>query len=445
MKNQDKKSQELLIVQLELASQREKNECRAVELAMATVALAVQSDEKQHRAAELVIANIELAFQHEEKEKRAAELILANVELNFQNEEKEKRASELIIANKELAFQYEEKNKLANELMIANTELVFQNKEKEKRAAELVIANIELAIQNFEKNQRAAELLTANQELVFQNEEKEKRAAELVIANLKLALHNEEEEKRAANLILANEALVIENEEKEKRAVELALANKELKQFAYIASHDLREPLRTISNYIEVFELEYLHLLEENARQYIRSINGAAKQMNTLVQALLDFSRLGRDKKLAHVDSQQIINGVLADLQNLIETSKANIDVGEMPMLNVYEVEMGQLFRNLITNAIKFSVKGNRPKILIRAEKLNGAWKFSVSDNGIGIDGIHFERVFDLFQRLHTRERYDGNGIGLANCKKIVQLHHGEIWIESEAGQGSTFHFTIPV
>ncbi len=445
MKNQDTKGHQLLIVQLELASQREKNESRAVELAMATVELAVQSEEKQHRAAELVIANVELAFQSEEKEKRAAELIIANVELVFQNEEKEKRANELIIANKELAFQYEEKNKLANELMIANTELVFQNKEKEKRAAELVIANIELAIQNFEKNQRAAELLTANRELVFQNEEKEKRAAELVNANLQLALHNDEEEKRAANLILANEALVIENEEKEKRAVELALANKELKQFAYIASHDLREPLRAISNYIEVFELEYLHLLDENARQYIRSINCAAKQMNILVAALLDFSRLGRDKKLAYVDSKQIVNAVLGELQNLIKTSKAIVDVGEMPMLNAYEVEMGQLFRNLITNAIKFSVKGRCPKIQIRTERLNGTWKFSVSDNGIGIEGIHFERVFDLFQRLHTREKYAGNGIGLANCKKIVQLHHGEIWIESEATQGSTFHFTIPV
>jgi light-regulated signal transduction histidine kinase (bacteriophytochrome) len=223
------------------------------------------------------------------------------------------------------------------------------------------------------------------------------------------------------------------------------MANKELQQFAYIASHDLREPLRTISNYIEVFELEYWHLLEENARQYIRSIHGAAKKMNTLVGALLDFSRLGRDKKFASVDSGQIITNVLRELQNLITTSKAIVDVDEMPVLNAYEVEMSQLFRNLITNAIKFSVKGSTPKIQIRAEKLNETWKFSVRDNGIGIDQIHFERVFDLFQRLHTRETYAGNGVGLANCKKIVQLHHGEIWVESEAGKGSSFHFTIPL
>jgi len=364
------------------------------------------------------------------KRKAAEELLLqlttqlkaANRDLTFKNEEKEKRAAELIIANNELAFQSDEKEKRAAELIIANKELAFQNDEKEKRAAQLIIANKELAFQNDEKEKRAAELIVANKELAFQNEEKEKRAAELVIANKELAFQNEEKEKRTAELIIAN---------------------KELGQFAYIASHDLQEPLRTISNYMQVFEEDYSEQLDDNAHKYILSVNNATKRMSLLVRSLLDFSRLGRDKKLAHVDFKKIINDVIADLQTMIKNADATITVAEMPVLNVYEVEIGQLFQNLITNAIKFQKKDSRPNIQILSKKVNENWQFSVSDNGIGIEPDHFHRVFDIFQRLHTGDEYQGNGIGLANCKKIVELHQGEIWVESTPAMGSTFNFTI--
>ena len=166
--------------------------------------------------------------------------------------------------------------------------------------------------------------------------------------------------------------------------------------------------------------------------------------MSILIKSLLDFSRLGRNTKLTKVDFEKLIYDVMADLGTMIKDSSAEIEVTEMPQLNVYEIEMRQLFQNLIINAIKFRKKDTRLEIRISSEKINEKWKFSVSDNGIGIAPAHFERVFDIFQRLQTDGNYEGNGIGLANCKKIVQLHQGEIWVESNLAQGTTLHFTLP-
>ena len=440
----DEREAELTIANIELAFQNGEKENRAAELIVANKELAFQNQQKEERAAELIVANKELAFQNQQKEERAAELIVANKELAFQNQQKEERAAELIVANKELAFQNQQKEERAAELTIANIELAFQNEEKEKRAAELIVANKELAFQNQQKEERAAELIVANKELAFQNQQKEERAAELIVANKELAFQNQQKEERAAELLVANVELAFQNEEKEKRAAQLVIANNELKQFAYIASHDLQEPLRTISNYIEAFELEHLHLLGEDGKQYISSINRATRRMSSLVEALLNFSRLGRNKKTTFIDCNKIVGGILEDLGALIKISKADIVVSKLPSVNAREIEIRQLFQNLITNAIKFVKKGIQPKIQICAVQWDDKWKFSVSDNGIGIDPIHFERVFDLFQRLHSNEKYVGNGIGLANCKKIVQSHQGEIWIESTVGQGTTFNFTIP-
>lgn len=229
-----------------------------------------------------------------------------------------------------------------------------------------------------------------------------------------------------------------------KKQMELEIKNKELEQFAFVASHDLQEPLRTVSNYMQVFEEDYLDRLDDNALRYLKSVNSATKRMSILVKALLDFSRLGRNKKLASVDCKKLLQYVIADLNTVIKNSQVVIDIGEMPTLNLYEIEMGQLFQNLITNAIKFSKKNIRPEIRISSRKINEKWQFSVSDNGIGIAPSHFDRVFEIFQRLHTNDEFEGNGIGLANCKKIIELHQGEIWIESKLGEGATFHFTIP-
>ena len=163
------------------------------------------------------------------------------------------------------------------------------------------------------------------------------------------------------------------------------------------------------------------------------------------MDTLIEYSQLGRNKKMMYTDCNQLIMTVLSDLEYMISESGAVFEVEEMPVINIFEVEIRQLFKNLISNAIKFRHKDSYPKIRIRSEKQEGMFQFSVSDNGIGIDTVHFEKIFDIFQRLHINEdEYEGKGIGLAYCKKIVQIHHGEIWVGSKPGEGSTFYFTIP-
>jgi light-regulated signal transduction histidine kinase (bacteriophytochrome) len=167
--------------------------------------------------------------------------------------------------------------------------------------------------------------------------------------------------------------------------------------------------------------------------------------MTMLIKSLLDFSRLGRNVQLTYVDCKKLVENVIADLDNMVRTSNAVIEVTEMPKLNLYESGIRQVFQNLISNAIKFQQRGARPEIHIGSEKKDEKWQFSVSDNGIGIDPSHYNRIFNIFQRLHSNEEeYEGYGIGLANCKKIIQIHQGEIWVESNIGQGTTFYFTIP-
>ena len=235
--------------------------------------------------------------------------------------------------------------------------------------------------------------------------------------------------------------LILLNKELE----EYTYANQELKQFGYLASHQLQEPIRTVSNFTKIIEEDYSSLLDLNGLKYLQTIIDATQRMAILIDTLMEFSRLGRNRKLEKVDCNKLVEDVLADLKTIIITSQANVEVAEMPHLNLYDVEIRQVFQNLIINGIKFRKKNTPPSIKISSEQLDHKWKFSVSDNGIGIDPIHFEKIFDIFQRLHTsEEEYEGKGIGLAYCKKIVHLHLGEIWVESSEGEGSTFHFTIP-
>lgn len=232
-------------------------------------------------------------------------------------------------------------------------------------------------------------------------------------------------------------------EEGARRQVELEAKNRELEQFAYIASHDLLEPLRTVKNYLQVFEEDHIHSFDPVALGYTESMKRAVDRMSTLIRALLDFSRLGQDSKSAAVNCGDLVREVIEDLSTLIHSSQARIEVGNMPTLRLYVPEMRQLFQNLLANSIKFMAKGVAPQIRVLSEEQPGKWLFSVTDNGIGIPSQHFKRIFQIFQRIHRVEEYEGNGIGLANCKKIVELHGGEIWVESEPNRGSTFFFTV--
>lgn len=224
---------------------------------------------------------------------------------------------------------------------------------------------------------------------------------------------------------------------------ELERKNKELEQFAYVASHDLQEPLRTSSSYVKLLQRQYQGKLDDKANKYFNYIVDSSDRMKILIKDLLDFSRIGIKGEFEKVDCNKILKDVLADLEVAISDCSAEIRSENLPVVNGYPTELKQLFQNLIINAIKFRNKNVCPKISISALKIDNYWQFAISDNGIGIDKQHYDKIFIIFQRLHNRTEYKGSGIGLSHCKKIVELHHGKIWVKSTLGEGSTFYFTL--
>jgi len=457
-KEKGNRAAELVIANTELAFQNKEKENRAAELVIANTELAFQNQEKENRAAELVIANTELTFQNQEKENRAAELVIANKELTFQNQEKENRAAELAIANTELAFQNQEKENRAAELAIANTELAFQNQEKENRAAELAIANAELTFQNQEKENRAAELVIANTELTFQNQEKENRAAELAIANTELAFQNHEKENRAAELVIANAELTFQNTEKEKRAAELLIINKELESFTFISSHDLQEPLRKIQAFSDRILTEEYENLSEKGKHYFERTKHSALHMQTLINDLLAYSRTTEtERKFEYRDLNKIVREVMAALHEELQQKEATIEMVELCEVHIIPFQFRQLLQNLIANSLKFCQPQKPPYIVIQSKPVNyhesntttlplqiDYCHISVSDNGIGFDSEYKDKIFDIFQRLHDKEDYEGTGIGLTIVKKIVENHNGVITATGEVDKGAKFDIFIP-
>jgi len=234
-------------------------------------------------------------------------------------------------------------------------------------------------------------------------------------------------------------------EEDLKRKVdELARSNAELEQFAYVASHDLQEPLRMVATYTQLLAERYRGRLDENADKFIGYACEGSLRMQTLIRDLLAFSRVGRNcAACAPVDCEAAMAEVLLSLGPAIQESGAVVTHAPLPVVWADRSQIAQVFQNLIGNAIKFRGK-EPPAISVQAEKAGQQWSFSVSDNGIGIAPEYAEDIFVVFQRLHTRTEYPGNGIGLANCKKIIERCGGKIWVEAQAGHGSVFKFTMP-
>jgi light-regulated signal transduction histidine kinase (bacteriophytochrome) len=228
------------------------------------------------------------------------------------------------------------------------------------------------------------------------------------------------------------------------RTQALARANADLEQFAYVASHDLQEPLRMVGSYMQLLEKRYRDQLDRDAREFIDFAVDGARRMQALINDLLLFSRIGsRGKPFVPTDGEAVLATALANLRVAIDESGAEIAHARLPTVIGDAAQLVLLFQNLIDNAIKF--RGERPaRIEIAVEAQDGAWRFAVRDSGIGIAPAHVERIFVLFQRLHGRSAYPGTGIGLAVCKKVVERHGGRLWVESAPGSGSTFYFTLP-
>jgi light-regulated signal transduction histidine kinase (bacteriophytochrome) len=346
----------------------------------------------------------------------------------------EKSAAELVSANKELQYQYKEKEKLAAALIIANRELLYQNEEKEKRAAELVIAN---------------------KELIFQNEEKEKRAAELIIANKKLARENirkaklnVEKIKRAAELKVTNSELAFQ----ENKSAELTLANNELKKvqeelgaFSYSVSHDLRAPIRAINGYTQILIEDYTDAISDEGKSVLQAVLYNSKKMGMLIDDLLAFSKLGRKEVTSTaINMNALVSNVIADL--IIEKGNSSpiFEITDLAPANGDQSLIKQVWINLISNAIKYSKYKSEIKIKINSVAKKDSIVYCVQDWGAGFDMEYYDKLFGVFQRLHSQEEFDGTGIGLAIVQKIISRHNGKVWADSKINVGSRFYFSLP-
>ena len=397
----------------------------------------------------------DMVFQNTAKFKKALAHSLSDKEPATQDNQKEKPVAELVTTKEELIYQIKEKEKLATALLAANQELFYQNAENEKRAAELIVANKELIFQNEEKEKRAAELIIANKELAFQNSEKEKRAAELIIANKKLAKENirkaklnAEKVQRAAELIVTNRELAYQ----ENRGTELMLANDELKKaqeelgaFSYSVSHDLRAPIRAINGYTQILVEDYSNSINDEGKKVLQAVIYNSKKMGLLIDDLLAFSKLGRKQVTStEINMNMLVNSVIEDI--VIEEGSAipQFEVADLLPASGDQSLIKQVWINLISNAIKYSKYKPETRIRINATAAKGSVVYCVQDWGAGFDMDYYDKLFGVFQRLHSQEDFDGTGIGLAIVQKIIDRHHGKVWAESIVDVGSSFRFSLP-
>ncbi|MCD6017569.1 MAG: Phytochrome-like protein cph1 [Bacteroidetes bacterium] len=331
-----------------------------------------------------------------------------------------------------------------NSETVNSKELVFQKGEKKKRADELVIANKELAFQNEQKEKRSGELIIANKELAFQNSEKEKRAAEFIITNEEFASSNKEKEKRASELVLANKELETQNKEEFERATQLELVNKELESFSYSVSHDLRAPLRAIHGYARMLKELKEGQQDFEANRLMDNIIINSKKMGQLIDDLLTFSRLGRKELVRiNISMNDMVTAICEELKFSQPAREIKFHIRPMVSVKADNVAMKQVWLNLISNSIKYSMFKKKTFIEIGSEEKENEIIYYVKDNGAGFDMRFVNKLFGIFQRLHTDEEFEGTGVGLAIVQRIIFKHGGRVWATGEVGEGATFYFAL--
>lgn len=286
----------------------------------------------------------------------------------------------------------------------------------------------------------------ANQELVRQNTEKEKRAEELIKANQDLASQNKEIKKLSEALELANNQLASQFIEKEKQALSLEAANQELESFSYSVSHDLRAPLRAINGFTEILLEDYIEQLGDDAQYLLSEIIANSQKMGQLIDNLLDFSRVSKQQISAgRIDTQQLVNSVITQLRKLEPGRDITFDIGHLEPAMGDRNMLRQVYVNLISNALKYSSKIEKSIIQIGCFTEFDLQTFYVKDNGAGFDMMYYDKLFGVFQRLHSSNEFEGTGVGLAIVQKIITKHDGRVWAEGKVGEGASFYFSLPV
>ena len=263
---------------------------------------------------------------------------------------------------------------------------------------------------------------------------------------LRQELARERRARKQAEALLEEKSLELYrgNQELAAKAQALARSNDELEQFAYVASHDLQAPLRSIAGCSQLLMRRHREHLDEKAAEYLEYIDSGAKKLQRMINDLLEFSRAGRiDYQMEHFDAQVLAAEVCAQLHNMLEARQAEVSFSGLPEIYGDRMQLGRVLQNLIDNGIKFQPDGARPRVELKVEDEPAHWRFCVRDNGIGIDTEHLSKIFGVFVRLHHEEKFPGTGVGLPICKKIVERHGGRIWVESAAGMGTSFHFTL--
>jgi PAS domain S-box-containing protein len=486
---EEKQAAELLIANKELAFQNKEKGNRAAELLIANKELAFQSDEKANRAAELLIANKELVFQNKEKGNRAAELLIANKELAFQSDEKANRAAELLIANKELVFQNAEKEKRAAELIIINKELAIKNKESSKEVTDykyaldessnLAITNQKGIITHVNENfcniskYSVDELVGQDHRILNSGHHSKEFIRNLwnTIASGKIWRGELKNKAKDGTMYWVDTTIVpflnskgipyqyvairsditkrklaeVEyetlNEELEQR---IKYRTEELEAFSYSVSHDLRAPLRAIHGYAKMFKETYENKLDAEGDRLMNNILNNAKKMGQLIDDLLSFSRIGRNELVKReISMHDMVMNLSSELKDEQPDRIIEFHIKHLLPAQADNIAIRQVWLNLISNAIKYSKHKEKAIIEIDSYIKGNEIIYYIKDNGAGFDMRYANKLFGVFQRLHSDDEFEGTGVGLALVQRIIKKHGGRVWAEGKVNEGATFYFTL--